>query len=417
MQGAPKPVACAAPGELSKVVPSERLGRKPSAGPLRHGNLFMSFRSLSQDVTEAMNNVHQSVSGPAPQDLCLPPLAFLGNLEAPSPRRLCPPPTEDGGLVPAPPARGGDGQAGCLKERTLEKYVAQDVSGHRSGAAAVLLLFQGAGCPTLVISLEARIPVLLGKIKEVGKVFLATNGSYQYTDVSVLSHSRWHLGPESRPRRNEQSHRLSPVAPGGHSGATTTYLFAAGEVSILGWAGGAGRGRRGQASPLSSLLRVGADKCLILPEAAAGDWQGPVSQAVCVPCVCTCLAPCPAPQAEDPARPWRSCFDQIVVDTQKPCFFAEGMVLRQVNTIMAGAEVLSTLTGGWRGDCPLLDVTCMCPLPSATLSVPEGTEVLQGPTVSFLPRPCPRGCSCQLCPVLLTGTGAVVPWLRPTSAL
>ncbi|KAM4804740.1 LOW QUALITY PROTEIN: 5'-nucleotidase domain-containing protein 4 [Urocitellus parryii] len=114
----------------------------------QHGNLFVSFRSLFQDVTEAMNNVHQS---------------------------------------------------GCLKERTLdnlEKYVEQD----------------------------ARMPVLLGKIKEVGRVFLATNGCYQYTD------------------------------------------------------------------------------------------------------------------AEDPARPWRSYFDQIVVDTQKPCFFAEGMVLRQVNMIVAGAE-------------------------------------------------------------------------------
>lgn len=34
----------------------------------QHGNLFMSFQSLFQDVTEAMNNVHQSVSGPGFQD-------------------------------------------------------------------------------------------------------------------------------------------------------------------------------------------------------------------------------------------------------------------------------------------------------------------------------------------------------------
>ncbi|KAM5143560.1 LOW QUALITY PROTEIN: 5'-nucleotidase domain-containing protein 4 [Callospermophilus lateralis] len=115
----------------------------------QHGNLFMSF-SLFQDVTEAMNNVHQS----------------------------------------------------------------------------------------------ARILVLLGKIKEVGKVFLATSGSYQYTDGSAI----------------------------------TTYLFAAGE-------------------------------------------------------------------AEDPARPWRSYFE-IVVDTQKPCFFAEGMVLRQVSMIMAGAEDSAKLLVG-----------------------------------------------------------------------
>ncbi|XP_058390647.1 5'-nucleotidase domain-containing protein 4 [Diceros bicornis minor] len=125
----------------------------------QHGNLFMSFRSLFQDVTEAMDNVHHS---------------------------------------------------GCLKEKTLEdleKYVEKD----------------------------ARIPILLGKMKEVGKVFLATNSSYNYTD------------------------------------AIMTYLFGVGE-------------------------------------------------------------------AEASARPWRSYFDLIVVDTHKPRFFAEGTVLRQVNTVMAGAE-------------------------------------------------------------------------------
>lgn len=44
--------------------------------------------------------------------------------------------------------------------------------------------------------------------------------------------------------------------------------------------------------------------------------------------------PYPAPwQAETPQRPWRSYFDLIVVDTRKPLFFAEGTVLRQVNTV------------------------------------------------------------------------------------
>ncbi|KAM9585222.1 LOW QUALITY PROTEIN: 5'-nucleotidase domain-containing protein 4 [Trichechus inunguis] len=43
-----------------------------------------------------------------------------------------------------------------------------------------------------------------------------------------------------------------------------------------------------------------------------------------------------AGEAEASAKPWRSCFDLMVVDTQKP-FFAEGMMLRQVNTAMAGA--------------------------------------------------------------------------------
>ncbi|XP_045406589.1 5'-nucleotidase domain-containing protein 4 [Lemur catta] len=131
----------------------------------QHGNRFMSFRSLFQDVTEAMNNVHQS---------------------------------------------------GCLKEKTLEdleKYVEKD----------------------------ARIPILLGKMKEVGKVFLATNSSYNYTD------------------------------------AIMTYLFGVSE-------------------------------------------------------------------AEAPARPWRSFFDLIVVDTQKPRFFAEGTVLRQVNTD-SGKLRVGTYTG------------------------------------------------------------------------
>ncbi|XP_051830477.1 5'-nucleotidase domain-containing protein 4 [Antechinus flavipes] len=125
----------------------------------QHGNLFMSFRSLFQDVSDAMDNVHLS---------------------------------------------------GCLKEKTLEnleKYVEKD----------------------------ARIPLLLGKLKEVGKVFLATNSNYNYTN------------------------------------AIMTYLFDCGQEKAL-------------------------------------------------------------------ARPWQSYFDLIVVDTQKPRFFAEGTVLRQVNTVMKRGE-------------------------------------------------------------------------------
>uniref|UniRef100_A0A4X1V042 5'-nucleotidase domain containing 4 n=2 Tax=Sus scrofa TaxID=9823 RepID=A0A4X1V042_PIG len=90
----------------------------------------------------------------------------------------------------------------------LEKYVEKDVSPPLS--------FRG-------------IPILLGKMKEVGKVFLATNSSYNYTD------------------------------------AIMTYLFGTGEAGAT-------------------------------------------------------------------ARPWSSYFDLIVVDMQKPRFFAEGTVLRQVNT-------------------------------------------------------------------------------------
>ncbi|KAK2497634.1 hypothetical protein MC885_012613 [Smutsia gigantea] len=145
----------------------------------QHGNLFMSFRSLFQDVTDAMDNIHQS---------------------------------------------------GCLKEKTLqdlEKYLEKD----------------------------ARIPILLGRMKEVGKVFLATNSSYGYTH------------------------------------AIMTYLFGVGE-------------------------------------------RRPPDEHVCP------VLPVAAPQA----GPWKSYFDLIVVDTQKPRFFAEGTVLRQVNTDSGNLRV-GTYTG------------------------------------------------------------------------
>ncbi|XP_050793415.1 5'-nucleotidase domain-containing protein 4-like isoform X3 [Gopherus flavomarginatus] len=131
----------------------------------KHGNLFMSFRSIFQDVREAMDHVHLS---------------------------------------------------GCLKEKTLEnleKFVVKD----------------------------PRVPLLLSRMKEVGKVFLATNSDYNYTD------------------------------------AIMTYLF----TFDLG------------------------DKV---------------------------------------QRPWRSYFDLIVVDTRKPLFFAEGTVLRQVNTD-TGKLCIGTYTG------------------------------------------------------------------------
>ncbi|XP_040201925.1 cytosolic purine 5'-nucleotidase-like isoform X1 [Rana temporaria] len=123
----------------------------------RHGNLFMSFKSMFQDIRDAMDYVHDS---------------------------------------------------GSLKEKTLknlDKYLIKD----------------------------DRIPLLLSRIREVGKIFLATNSDYKYTD------------------------------------AIMSYLF--------------GDDKK--------------DKYL------------------------------------DPTRKtWRSYFDLIVVDTRKPLFFAEGTVLRQVNT-------------------------------------------------------------------------------------
>uniref|UniRef100_A0A670J3P3 5'-nucleotidase domain containing 4 n=1 Tax=Podarcis muralis TaxID=64176 RepID=A0A670J3P3_PODMU len=53
----------------------------------------------------------------------------------------------------------------------------------------------------------------------------------------------------------------------------------------------------------------------------------------------------PVPWQEAPqSRPWRSHFDLIVVDTRKPLFFAEGTVLRQVNTD-TGKLRIGTYTG------------------------------------------------------------------------
>ncbi|XP_075766740.1 cytosolic purine 5'-nucleotidase-like isoform X3 [Pelodiscus sinensis] len=106
--------------------------------------------------------------------------------------------------------------SGCLKEKTLgnlEKYVVKD----------------------------PRVPLLLSRMKEAGKVFLATNSDYNYTDA-IMSH-----------------------------------LFA---------------------------FDPGAEA----------------------------------------QRPWRSYFDLIVVDTRKPLFFAEGTVLRQVDTD-TGKLRIGTYTG------------------------------------------------------------------------
>ncbi|XP_031947726.1 uncharacterized protein LOC116435496 isoform X2 [Corvus moneduloides] len=49
-------------------------------------------------------------------------------------------------------------------------------------------------------------------------------------------------------------------------------------------------------------------------------------------------------KADVPQRPWRSYFDLIVVDTRKPLFFAEGTVLRQVDTD-TGKLRIGTYTG------------------------------------------------------------------------
>lgn len=136
----------------------------------KHGNLFMSFRSIFQDVRDAMDYVHDS---------------------------------------------------GCMKDKTLEdlqKYVVKD----------------------------ERMPLLLSRMREVGKVFLATNSDYNYTN------------------------------------AIMTYLFDVDD---------------------------GSQK-----------------------------------DHNVPRRSWRTYFDLIVVDTRKPLFFAEGTVLRQVNTD-TGKLRIGTYTG------------------------------------------------------------------------
>ncbi|KAF3826566.1 hypothetical protein GH733_009091 [Mirounga leonina] len=110
-----------------------------------------------------------------------------------------------------------------------------------SGCFRDTKLFQDVNDAMDNVHQSVRIPILLGKMKEVGKVFLATNSSYNYTD------------------------------------AIMTYLFGIGE-------------------------------------------------------------------AEASDRPWRSYFDLIVIDIQKPRFFAEGMVLRQVNADSSKLPV-GTYTG------------------------------------------------------------------------
>uniref|UniRef100_A0A8C5GXC1 Cytosolic purine 5'-nucleotidase-like n=1 Tax=Gouania willdenowi TaxID=441366 RepID=A0A8C5GXC1_GOUWI len=131
----------------------------------QHGDLFMSFRSMFQDVRDAMDFIHNN---------------------------------------------------GILKERTikyLDKYVIKD----------------------------PNLPLLLSRIREVAKVFLATNSDFNYTEVIFFS--------------------------------------------------------------IVSLLKPGA-----------------------------------------PKTPWRTFFDLVVVDTRKPLFFAEGTVLRQVDTD-TGKLRIGTYTG------------------------------------------------------------------------
>lgn len=145
----------------------------------RHGNLFMSFRSMFQDVREAMDQVHLSVGL----------WAALGGPRGPG--RFGGAPTLCHHLTthrpPTPPQ-------GCLKEKTLEnveKYVVKDVSvceppstppdPPQSPCAPPVPVCPP---PALTVPPQPRVPLLLSRMREVGKVFLATNSDYNYTDVS-----------------------------------------------------------------------------------------------------------------------------------------------------------------------------------------------------------------------------------------
>lgn len=82
----------------------------------------------------------------------------------------------------------------------LEKYVVKDVSKYKlqfSLQKYVLLvnafvhLFFLLCDLMLLVPLKAKLPLLLSRMKEVAKVFLATNSDYKYTDVSDSAYVQW----------------------------------------------------------------------------------------------------------------------------------------------------------------------------------------------------------------------------------
>nr|XP_045727699.1 5'-nucleotidase domain-containing protein 4-like isoform X2 [Mirounga angustirostris] len=75
-------------------------------------------------------------------------------------------------------------------------------------------LFQDVNDAMDNVHQSVRIPILLGKMKEVGKVFLATNSSYNYTDA-IMTYL-FGIGECSA----TPAHRLRP--PTGPGGPTST---------------------------------------------------------------------------------------------------------------------------------------------------------------------------------------------------
>lgn len=100
---------------------------------------------------------------------------------------------------------------GTLKEKTvenLEKFVVKDVSSlysakvqrmHTHAHTHVHTHAHTLGSRSLSLSFVAppqgKLPLLLSRMKEVAKVFLATNSDYKYTDVSITNQL---MGPAPR---------------------------------------------------------------------------------------------------------------------------------------------------------------------------------------------------------------------------
>ncbi|RXM29373.1 Cytosolic purine 5'-nucleotidase [Acipenser ruthenus] len=180
----------------------------------KDGDLFMSYKSMFQDVRDAVDWVHYK---------------------------------------------------GSLKEKTvenLEKYVVKD----------------------------HKLPLLLSRMNEVAKVFLATNSDYKYTEGSLKEKTvenlekyvvKDHKLPLLLSRMNEVAKVfLATNSDYQYTEKIMTYLF---------------------------------------------DFDH-------------------GPKPGTPHRPWQSYFDLILVDARKPMFFGEGTVLRQVDTT-TGRLKIGTYTG------------------------------------------------------------------------
>lgn len=82
---------------------------------------------------------------------------------------------------------------GTLKEQTivnLEKYVVRDVSIciHLGFYKCTMVHCEPLTPMILLLYPQGKLPLLLSRMNEVAKVFLATNSDFRYTDVSVTVH-------------------------------------------------------------------------------------------------------------------------------------------------------------------------------------------------------------------------------------